>query len=134
MLTDNGHSLLWLDDSAAMRAEVDRTSRCRLQAADGSDLASSLIVVARSSDGMRLVRLKLDSGSNVNFLYNTAEYMALGLFRGASLPGGSGAAQKTFMALPPQDVRIGSVELGKVPFITLTGAQKNTHTSEFDGC
>jgi predicted aspartyl protease len=134
MLIDNGHSLLCLDNSAAMRAEV-KGSRIPLQAqaADGSDLASSLIVVARLSDGMRPVRLKLDSGSNVNFLYNTSEYMALGLYRGASLQGGSGAAQKTFMALPLQAVKIGSAELGKVPFITLAGAQKNTHTSDFDG-
>jgi hypothetical protein len=133
MLIDNGHSLLCLDDSAAMRTGV-KGSRIPLQAqADGSELASSLIVVARLSDGMRPVRLKLDSGSNVPFLYNTSEYMALGMFRGASLHGGSGAAQKTFMALPPQDVGIGSAELSKVPFITLAGAQKNTHTSQFDG-
>jgi hypothetical protein len=133
MLIDNGHSLLCLDDSAAMRTEI-KGSRIPLQAqADGSQLAGSLIVVARLSDGMRPVRLKLDSGSNVPFLYNTSEYMALGMFRGASLHGGSGTAQKTFMALPPQDVKIGSAELGKVPFITLASAQKNTHTSEFDG-
>ena len=133
MLIDNGHSLLCLDDSAAMRTEV-KGSRIPLQAqADGSELASSLIVVARLSDGMRPVRLKLDSGSNVPFLYNTSEYMALGMFRGASLHGGSSAAQKTFVALPPQEVRIGSAELSKVPFITLAGAQKNTDTSQFDG-
>jgi hypothetical protein len=133
MLIDNGHSLLCLDDSAAMRGEVKGSRIPLLAQADGSQLASSLIVVARLSDGMRPVRLKLDSGSNVPFLYNTSEYMALGMFRGASLHGGSGTAQKTFMALPPQDVKIGSAELGTVPFITLASAQKNTHTSEFDG-
>src|ERR1035438_8623322 len=133
MLIDNGHSLLCLDDSAAMRTEI-KGSRIPLQAqADGSQLAGALIVVARLSDGMRPVRLKLDSGSNVPFLYNTSEYMALGMFRGASLHGGSGTAQKTFMALPPQDVKIGSAEAGTVTFITLASAQKNTHTSEFDG-
>ena len=133
MLIDNGHSLLCLDDSAAMRGEVKGSRIPLLAQADGSQLASSLIVVARLSDGMRPVRLKLDSGSNVPFLYNTSEYMALGMFRGASLHGGSGGAQKTFMALPPQDVRIGSAELGKVPFITIAGVQKNTHASQFDG-
>ena len=134
MLIDNGHSLLCLDNSAAMRTEVKGTRiPLQAQAADGSQLASSLIVVARLSDGMRPVRLKLDSGSNVNFLYNTSEYMALGLLRGASLHGGSGAAQKSFTALPLQDVRIGASEFGKVPFITLAGTQKNSHTSEFDG-
>ena len=134
MLIDNGHSLLCLDNSALMRTEVKGTRiPLQAQAADGSQLASSLIVVARLSDGMRPVRLKLDSGSNVNFLYNTSEYMALGLLRGASLHGGSGAAQKSFTALPLQDVRIGASEFGKVPFITLAGAQKNSHTSQFDG-
>jgi hypothetical protein len=134
MLIDNGHSLLCLDDSAAMRTEV-KGSRIPLQtqSADGSQLAGSLIVVARLSDGMRPVRLKLDSGSNVPLLYNTSECMAWGVFRGASLHGGSDAAQKIFMALPPQEVRIGSAELGNVPFITLVRVQKNTHTSEFDG-
>ena len=133
MLIDNGHSLLCLDDSAAMRGEVKGSRIPLLAQADGSPLASSLIVVARLTDGMRPVRLKLDSGSNVPFLYDTSEYMALGMFRGASLHGGSGGAQKTFMALPPQDVRIGSAELGKVPFITIAGVQKNTHASQFDG-
>ena len=97
MLIDNGHSTLCLDDSGAMQTEV-KGSRIPLQAqdAEGSDLASSLIVIARLSDGMRPVRLKLDSGSNANFLYNTADYMALGLFRGASLHGGSGSAEDLY--------------------------------------
>ncbi|MGB8538559.1 MAG: retropepsin-like aspartic protease [Acidobacteriaceae bacterium] len=134
MLIDNGHNLLCLDDSAAMRTAV-KGSRIPLQtqSADGSQLAGSPIVVARLSDGMRPVRLELDSGSDVPFLYNTSEYMALNMFRDASLHGGSGVAQKIFMALPPQDVRIGSVELGAVSFITLPGVKKNTNPSDFDG-
>lgn len=135
MLIDNAHNLLCLDNSASMRREVKGSHIPLLVPAQNTDgtLPKSLVVSVRLSDGMRPVRLKLDSGSNVNFLYNTAEYMALGLFRGASLQGGSGGSQKNFMALPLQDVKIGSAEFGKVPFITLTGAQKNTRTSEFDG-
>ncbi|HWE84956.1 MAG TPA: retropepsin-like aspartic protease [Terracidiphilus sp.] len=135
LLIDNGHGLVCLDDTGAMRAEIKgtRVPLAQSGATDGSQLAGSLIVVARLSDGMRPVRLKLDSGSNVAFLYNTSDYMALGLYRGASLHGGSGAAQKTFMALPPQDVRIGSVEMGNVSFVTLAGTQKNTNTEGFDG-
>jgi hypothetical protein len=41
--------------------------------------------------------------------------------------------QEAFMALPPQSVKIGSVELSGVLFVTLVGAQKDSHTSEFDG-
>jgi hypothetical protein len=49
------------------------------------------------------------------------------------LRGGAGGSQKNFTSLPPQDVKIGTDEFGKVPFITLAGAKKNTHTSAFDG-
>ena len=100
---------------------------------DDATLPKPLIVVTRLSDGRRPIRLKLDSGTNISFLYNTDEYMALGLFRGASLHGGASGSQRTFMALPPQNVRIGSVEIQKVPFTTLVGAQKDSRTSNFDG-
>jgi hypothetical protein len=60
--------------------------------------------------------------------------MALGLFKGASLHGGgANGAQRTFTALPPQNVRMGAVEVSKVPFITLAGVQKDSRTSDFDG-
>jgi hypothetical protein len=136
MLIDNSHGLLCLDDSGTMRREVKGPHtplEAPAEAGDGVSLPKSLIVLARLSDGMRPVRLKLDSGSNVNFLYNTAEYMALGLIRGASLHGGSGGSQRTFMALPMQNVKIGSADFDNVPFITLVGTQKNSHTSQFDG-
>ena len=119
-----------------MRAEVKGQHVALLppgRAQDGAQLAKSLIVAVRLSDGMRPVRLKLDSGANVPFLYNTSEYMALGAFRGVSLRGGSNGAQRTFTALPPQNVKIGSGELSKVLFVTLPGAQKERRTSDFDG-
>jgi hypothetical protein len=37
------------------------------------------------------------------------------------------------MALPPQSVRIGSVEIKKVLFTTLVGAETDSSTSSFDG-
>jgi hypothetical protein len=137
MLIDNAHNLLCLDDSDAMRREVKGSHIPLLAPAetgDGSALPRSLIVLARLSDGMRPVRLKLDSGANMPFLYHPSEYMALGLFHGASLHGGgANGTQRTFTALPPQDMKVGSVEIAKVPFITLAGAQKDSRTSDFDG-
>lgn len=60
--------------------------------------------------------------------------MALGLFHGASLQGGdANGGQYTFAALPPRNVKMGSVEVSKVTLVTLAGAQKDTHTSDFDG-
>ena len=137
MLIDNAHRLLCLDDSTAMRADVKGPHIPLLapaQTPDGAPLSTSLIVSVRLSDGMRPVRLKLDSGANVCFLYNTSEYMDLDLFHGASLNGGGANSQhRTYTALPPQSVNISSVQLSKVPFVTLAGARKDSRTSDFDG-
>jgi len=140
MLIDNGHSLLCLDDSAAMRVKVKGQhvdllvpAQTPAKTREGA-LPKSLIVSVRLSDGMRPVRLKLDSGTNVPFLYNTSEYMALGLFRGASSNGvGANGPQRSYSALPPQIVKIGTVEISHVTFVTLTGAHKDSRTSDFDG-
>jgi hypothetical protein len=136
MLIDNAHRLLCLDEAGTMRTEV-KGSHVALEipasTMDDATLPKPLIVVSRLSDGRRPIRLKLDSGTNVSFLYNTDEYMALGLYRGAPMHGGTSESQRTFMALPPQNVRIGSVEIQKVPFTTLIGAQKDSRTSNFDG-
>jgi hypothetical protein len=140
MLIDNGHSVLCLDDAGTMKAEVKGQHLALLEpgskdgSGGGAALAHSLIVTAKLTDGMRPVRLKLDSGANVPFLYNTSDYMALGLFHGVALRGGgANGAQRTFTALPAQEVKIGQVDIGKVTFITLAGAQKSTRTSDFDG-
>jgi Aspartyl protease len=137
MLIDNSHSLLCLDDSAAMRSNMKGEHIDLLTpvgTTGGKQLPRSLIVVAHLSAGIRPVRLKLDSGANVAFLYDISQYMALGSFRGASLHGaGADGTLRTFSALPPQDVKIGSLELAKVLFVTLAGAQKDRRTSDFDG-
>jgi len=105
MLIDNAHSLLYLDDSTAMRAQVRGQhvdllwpGRTRAQIGDGAPLPKSLIVSVRLSDGMRPVRLKLDTGTNVQFLYNTSEYLAVGAYRGPSQRGGATGAERTFTA------------------------------------
>jgi len=137
MLIDNAHRLLCLDDSTAMRADVKGPHVPLLtpaQTSDGATTPMSLIVSVRLSDGMRPVRLKLDSGANVCFLYNTSEYMDLALFHGASLQGGSAnSPHRVYTALPPQNVKIGSIEISQATFVILAGARKDSHTSDFDG-
>jgi hypothetical protein len=137
MMIDNAHNLLCLDDTGAMRADVKGTHVPLLTpapTADGVPLPKSLIIAARLSDGARPLRLQLDSGTNAPFLYNTTVYMALGLARGKSLLGsGVDGTQRTYSALPLQDVKIGSLKLPGVLFITLVGAQNDSRTSELDG-
>ena len=136
MFIDNAHNLLCLDDSGAMRARMKGHRVPLLAPGPSSDgtLPSSLIVSAQLSDGLRPVRLKLDSGANVSFLYRTSDYLALGGFRGRSLSGGGvDGVQRIVTALPPQDMKIGHLVMSKVSFVTVEEARKDTHTSEFDG-
>jgi hypothetical protein len=135
MLLDNAHRQVCLDDTGAMRTEVKGEHVPLLNlapVADGTLLPKSLIVSVLLSDGMRPVRLKLDSGANISFLYNTPECMALGAFRGVTLQGGKGA-RGSFTALPLQSMKIGGVQLSRVAFVTLMGTQKDPRTSGFDG-
>lgn len=142
MLIDYAHRLLCLDDSAAMKADI-RGAHIPLltpgQAQTGAPLPNLLIITARLSGETRPVRLLLDSGSNIPYLYNTSQRLvpqAVGQrsFGGASLVGsGANGDQQVFSALPPQKVAIGSLELPQVTFLTLAYARKDSGVGEFDG-
>jgi hypothetical protein len=134
ILIDNDHNLLCLDDSARMRAGVKGPHIALLAApetSDGQPSFSSLIISARLSDGMRPVRLNLDSGTNVAFLFDTSEYVAPGSPRSAG--GGLNGVQRSFLTLPPQDLKIGPVKFANVSFSTFADAQKHSRTSAYDG-
>jgi hypothetical protein len=135
MLIDNAHSVLRLDEPGTMQAPLKGQRVTLLKPSEKNpELADSLIVSARLTDGTRPVRLKLDSGANTPFLYHADDYMALGLSHGATLRGGgANGSLRTFVALPAQEVRIGSVRISRVTFVTLAGAQKDSRTSDFDG-
>jgi hypothetical protein len=137
MLIDNAHGMLCLDETGAMRGNV-KGPRIELlvpaQAGGGARLPRSLIVAARISQAGRPVRLKLDSGSNAVILYDASQYLALGSFQGASLHGAGGdGVQRKFAALPPLDVKIGPLEMDKVPLLTPTGSGMNPQAAEIDG-
>ena len=137
VLIDNAHNLLCLDDSAAMAADVKGPHIALVapaRATNGMPAFRSLIIAARLSDGTRPVRLKLDSGTSDSFLFNTSQYMPSGSIGSASLLGGGlNGAQRLFSTLPPQDLKIGSLEFPKVSFSTFAGSQKDSRTSAFDG-
>jgi hypothetical protein len=137
ILIDNAHHVVCFAAPGSMSGDVKGTHIELLPPGDaqnGFKLPGSLIVSAKLSDSLRTVRLKLDSGATTPFLYSASEVLALGAYRGASLHGmGANGTQRVFSALPPQDVRIGSVQLSKVGFITLTGIKKDARTANFDG-
>jgi hypothetical protein len=134
VLIDNAHNLLCLDNSATMRADLKGPHIALLTAPDkssGEPSFSSLIISARLSDGMRPVRLKLDSGTNTPFLFDRPQYMAPGSIR--RVGGGLNGTQRSFSTLPPQDLKIGPLEFRKVSFSTFADSQKDSRTSAFDG-
>ena len=137
MLIDNAHSLLCLDDTGAMRAGVKGTHIplvVSAEPANGAVLPGLLIIAAHLTDGTRPVRLVLDSGANAPVLYNTSQYMSLQLSQAVVLRGsGVDGAQRIFSALPPQDLKIGPLELTGVPFFSLAGSQKDSIAKGFDG-
>jgi len=137
MLIDNKHGLLCLDDTASMSGAVKGTRIALVTPANAADvdaLPRLLIVEGRLSDGMRPVRLMLDSGTNTPFLYNAPQYMSLPLIRTTFLRGsGVDGTPRIFSPLPPQEVKIGSLELSNVLFFTVVRAKQSSHTAEFDG-
>ena len=138
MLIDNVHNLLCLDESSAMAADAKGPHVALLtpaRATNSMPALRSLIIVARLSDGTRPIRLKLDSGTNVSFLFYTARYMPLELLtRTSSLGGGLDRAQRRVSTMPPQDLEIGSLEFPRVPFFTYADAPEGlSRTSDCDG-
>jgi hypothetical protein len=137
MLIDIDHNLLCLDDSSAMAADVKGPHialEASAQAANGMPALRSLIITARLSDGTRPVRLKLDSGTNVSFLFNTARYMPPELLRSISmLGGGLDGAQHSYATMPLQDLQIGPLKIPRVSFFTFAVTRKDSSPTDFDG-
>lgn len=138
MLIDNAHNLLCLDDSSAMAADVKGPHIALMaptRATNGTPALRSLIIAASLSGGTRPVRLKLDSGTNVSFLFYIARYMPLELLgRTSSVGGGFDRAQRSVWTIPLQILQIGSLEFPRVPFFTYADSSEGlTRTSAYDG-
>jgi hypothetical protein len=135
MLIDNVHGLLCLDNSSVMRADVKGPHTALVtpeEVTDGVELPNLIILQARLFDASRLVRLMLDSGANGAVLFNTSEYLAPPPRRYLQGTGVDGR-QLIFSALQPQDVKIGSLKLSRVPFVSLAGNQEDSRAKGFDG-
>jgi hypothetical protein len=130
MLIDNDHKLLCLDDSSAMAADVKGPHIALLEptrSATGMPTLMSLIIAARLSDGERPISLKLDSGTDVSFLFNTDRYMPLRLLRSTTLLGGGlDGAQHPYATMPLQDLQIGPIEIPRVSFFTFADSKKDS--------
>lgn len=134
LLIDNTHRFLCLDDSTVLQ-EALKGPHTPLQTASETARgpSNSLIIAVRLSEGTQTIRLKLDSGANAPVLYNASRFKTIDLINMGGTLRGSGAngAQMAYVALRPQDVKIGPVKLRDVPFFAPTKDISNT--SDFDG-
>ena len=120
-----------------MRGQVKGPHVPLLATADpgnGIALPSLLMIAVRLSDGLRPVRLLLDSGTNTAKLYNTSQYMVLQPYHDVPLRvSGVDGEQRIFSALPPQDLKVGPLQLPRVPFFSLAGIEQDARLKGFDG-
>jgi hypothetical protein len=135
LLIDNAHSMVCLDNSGTMRQEMKGRHMELLTSTAGTrtGLTNPPVVAVRLSDGKRPVLLELDSGADMCLLFNSSS-MEWGVLQIVPVPGsGASAQQRAFRTVPSQDMKVGSVEIAKVPFITFSGASKVSHPSDYDG-
>ena len=139
VLIDNAHNRLCLDDSDAMRADIKGPHIALVTPAgtsSGEPSLRSLIVTARLSGGRRPVLLKLDSGTNASFLFDTSGYMPVEFLRNTSLQGaGLDGAQHRYAAMPLLETcRSGNSRSPGVSFLHLQPQGKIPPQRNLMGC
>src|ERR1700691_5475376 len=93
-----------------------------------------IIFAVRLSDQTKVIRLKLDSGANAPVLYSASQFRPVDLYMGSFLRGsGANVVQRASSAIPPQDVKIGRLQLSSIPFFAPATARNISNPSDFDG-
>jgi Aspartyl protease len=138
VLIDYSRGLLCLDEAKLMEKYL-RGERIPLVTSKnpGTDLPFSqrLVVSVNLSDtGTRPILLQVDSGSDAAILYAGNRELEQLLLKRAKLQGPEVSdARRAFAVLPPQDMRLGSRMVRKVPFVTPAGGSQNVPDREEDG-
>ncbi|KAA6456677.1 hypothetical protein DYQ86_24765 [Acidobacteria bacterium AB60] len=137
MLIDNSRSLLCLDDAGLMRTGMTGQRISLLptpNTANGDVSVNSLIMSVRLLGGTQMVRLALDSGSDVPFLFAPSEVLAAGALEGHLRVGrGANGDQQWLVTLPPQTIKIGGDNRSGVSFLTLRNGPQGSRVSAYDG-
>ncbi len=138
LLIDYAHRLFCLDQTTAMRDTLRGERIPLVQSRHPHDELPNMerLVIAThlSGAGTRQILLQLDSGSDGPILYPHSEESALPLLDRATLREGNlTEAQKTFAALPAQELQIGKRTVSHVLFVTPVRVAKDVPTLEEDG-
>jgi hypothetical protein len=137
MLIDYAHKVLCLDESGQMKGSVKGQQVPLVQGDSGADrsgVGHSMIVSVRVKDGMRPVRMKLDSGAVTGCLYDPSGYMDMGVGSDKRVIGsGTNGNLRSFSTMKPQTVKVGSVEVEQVAFLSVAGGRRDGRAPAFDG-
>ena len=137
VLIDNSKRLLCLDDTEKLRRGIHDNPIPWLtsgKGVNGRPLLNSIVLKVQLTQGLKPLRLKLDSGANAPFLFDASHNLVAGGFHGTTMRGsGVDGAERTYITLPPQNMKIGSVAIPQVSLLTLESEQENSTTSDFDG-
>jgi hypothetical protein len=139
VLIDYAHSTLCFDETKQMQTEVkgEHIALTTVSSNDGLkpyNVPPLIVAVKVLRVGMRPLLLKLDSGTNVTFIFDPDRCLDLGLFKGVSMHGkGADGAQRGYAALPPEDLKIGTHTLSRVPLVRLANSGSDVPAGEVDG-
>jgi hypothetical protein len=138
VLIDYEQKLLCLDEAKLMEQYL-RGERIPLLTSKHPEtevlFSRRLVVSVNLSDtGKRPILLQVDSGSDGPILYAGNRELEQPLLKRAKLQGPEVSdARRAFAVLPPQDMRIGSRVIRKVPFVTPASGSQNVPDREEDG-
>ena len=138
VLIDYARGLLCLDGAKLMEKYV-RGERIPLVTPKHPEtevpFSERLVVSVNLSDtGTRPILLQVDSGSDSAILYAGNSELEQPLLKRARLQGPEvGDSRKAFAILPPQDMKLGSRLVRKVPFVTPANGSQNVPDREEDG-
>jgi hypothetical protein len=138
VLIDYSRGLLCLDEAKLMEKYV-RGERIPLLPAKHPEtevpFSERLVVSVNLSDaGNQPILLQIDSGSDGPILYAGNRELEQPLLKRAKLQGTEvNEARRAFAILPPQDMRLGSRTVRKVPFVTPATRSQKVPDREEDG-
>jgi hypothetical protein len=138
VLIDYAHSMLCLDDAKIMRASVKgvHVELVAPASAAGEAPLTGLVIIPvhLSNVGPGLLRLALDSGTAVPYLFEHDKYLPLRLLGSATLHVSSGdGVKREYSVLPSQKMQIGPLNFQQVSFVIPAHSDRDVPTTQIDG-
>jgi Aspartyl protease len=138
VLIDYTHRMLCLDDTKGMQPEMKGKHVALVTPPHSDDEVLSteplIISVQLSGIAARPLLQLLDSGTNFPLLYDSGKKMVGGFSVNAPIRDqGPNGVELVFDVLPPQEIKIGTLALHQISFVTLKGAGKDVPKVGVDG-